>query len=87
MDKVGAMEKTNYEPTNPTDPDLVHRLTNHPPIGNTGELLDAVTQHMIWMGTFIQQYVPVGREQSLALTKLEELSMWVKAGIARNQGE
>jgi len=28
--------------------------------------------------------VPPGREQSLALTKLEEVMMWANAGIARN---
>jgi len=27
--------------------------------------------------------VPEGREQSLALTKIEEASMWANAGIAR----
>jgi hypothetical protein len=37
------------------------------------------------MGAWIEEFVPSGREQSLALTKLEEMSMWTKAGIARNQ--
>lgn len=44
--------------------DIVHRLTNHPPVGTTGA---------------------EGREKSLALTKLEELSFWSKAAVARNQ--
>jgi len=34
----------------------------------------------------IEQTVPPGREQSTALTKLEEAIMWSNAGIAR-QGE
>ena len=75
-----------HEPTQPASDELVHKLTNHPPVGETGSLLDSVTSHMLWMGRFIEEFVPHGREQSLALTKLEELSMWVKAGIARNQG-
>ncbi len=29
--------------------------------------------------------VPSGREQSVAITKLEEAMMWANAGIARNQ--
>ena len=28
--------------------------------------------------------VPAGREQSLALTKLEEAKFWASAGVARN---
>jgi len=42
----------------------------------------------------INKHVPQGREQSVALTKLEEVVLWVNAGIARepakqalNQGE
>lgn len=30
------------------------------------------------------ELVPGGREQSLALTKLEEAVMWANAGVARN---
>lgn len=33
----------------------------------------------------IAAYVPESREQSLALTKLEEVIMWANAGIARNE--
>ncbi len=33
----------------------------------------------------ITQLVPDSREQSLAITKLEECVMWANAGIARNQ--
>ncbi len=33
----------------------------------------------------IAQLVPNSREQSLAITKLEECVMWANAGVARNQ--
>jgi len=62
-----------------------HDLTNHPPVAGTGAVLDAVTATCIAMGHFLVDNVPPGREQSLALTHLEQLSMWAKAGIARNQ--
>lgn len=65
--------------------DLTHRLTNHAPVGDTGAKLDGATERFVALGKWILSNVPGGREQSLALTKLEELSMWVKAGIARNQ--
>jgi hypothetical protein len=34
--------------------------------------------------SLIVERVPGGREQALALTKLEEVVMWANAGIARN---
>lgn len=33
----------------------------------------------------VAAYTPPSREQSLALTKLEEAVMWANAGIARNE--
>ena len=32
----------------------------------------------------IEELCPAGREKSLAMTKLEEASMWANASIARN---
>lgn len=69
-----------------THDDVVHRFTNHPPVSDDlGHLLDEVTERMIVLGDFINENVPPGRERSLALTQLEQCSMWMKAGIARNQ--
>jgi hypothetical protein len=36
---------------------------------------------------YLVDYVPMGREQSLALTKLEEMVFWANAGIARKEEE
>jgi len=69
-----------------TSEEMTHRLVNHPPVNEAvSELLESVTNEMVEMAAFILVNVPEGREQSLALTKLEEMSMWIKAGIARNQ--
>ncbi len=63
-----------------------HDFTNHPPVSAAvGSKLDEVTRRMVDLGEWIVDNVPVGREQSLALTQLEQCSMWSKAGIARNQ--
>lgn len=32
---------------------------------------------------FINEHVPAGREQALAVTKIEEAMFWANAGIAR----
>lgn len=65
---------------------LDHNLTNHPPTS------DEVIGHMEHIrsvakgfGYAIMASVPESREQSLALTKLEEAVMWAIAGVARNQ--
>ena len=65
--------------------DIVHRFTNHPPQAQAGVSLDEVTRRCIEFGHWIVVNVPLGREQALALTQLEQCSMWAKAGIARNQ--
>ncbi len=36
------------------------------------------------LAQLIVELVPPGREQSLAITKLEECLFWMNAGIARN---
>jgi hypothetical protein len=78
------MNKPAY--VRPGEADLRHRLTNHPPESDeVSAALDLITEEMIGVGLVLLQYLPEGREKSLALTKLEELSMWSKAAIARNQ--
>lgn len=63
-----------------------HDLTNHPPTTVDVEAaLDEATRRFIELAEWLIDNVPYGREQAVALTKLEECSMWTKAGIARNQ--
>ena len=38
------------------------------------------------LSLMILERCPVSREQSLALTKIEEAIMWANASIARNEG-
>lgn len=65
--------------------DIEHRFTNHPPVGDTGATLDLLTQAFIAIGKVLNDRLPDGREKSLAITKLEETSMWSKAAVARHQ--
>lgn len=59
---------------------------NHPPATEeVAAVMDAATEKFLELGHWIVDNVPAGREQSTALTKLEEVSMHSKAGIARHQ--
>jgi hypothetical protein len=51
------------------------------------EIMDGVRSGALGLAQFIDEEVPRSREQSLALTKLEEVVFWANAAIARNQGE
>lgn len=62
-----------------------HDLRNHKPNHVTGHTLDEATEKFVDLAHWIIDNVPEGREQSLALTNLEQVSMWSKAGIARYQ--
>jgi len=52
-------------------------FTNRPPNGDQAVLLDRITAEMIAVAEVIAM-LPDSRFKSLALTKLEECSMWAK---------
>ena len=66
-------------------PEIEKRFTYHPP-RNEGEIktYQAMRLEGKDLATFIVENTPESREQSLALTKLEEAIMWANAAIARN---
>jgi hypothetical protein len=69
-----------------TGEDVQHRFTNHPPSSDSVETaMDDVTYKMIGLANFLAVTLPESREASLAITHLEQASMWSKAAIARNQ--
>lgn len=68
------------------DAEISHRFTHQPPTS------DAVVQrHEIvreaarQFARTVVQVVPGSREQSLAVTHIEDALMWANAGIARTQ--
>lgn len=66
---------------------LIERnLTNHPPEdGYVSSDMQAVRDAAKEFGAVIVHFSPQSREQSLALTSLEQTVMWTIAAIARNQ--
>lgn len=68
------------------DPDEVaKRFTYHPPKADQPARYTALRDSAKALATQIVEQTPASREQSLALTKLEESIMWANAAIARNE--
>lgn len=53
-------------------------FTNRPPTPDQAEILDDITKAMLVVAEMIEENLPNSRFRSLALTKLEECSMWAK---------
>lgn len=73
---------------NPIHPDqekdLDNRFTYHSPFGDLQERYARIRGKLLDMAKDIVRVTPKGREQSLALTHLEEAMFWANAAIARN---
>ena len=66
------------------DAKIENAFTYHAPRDGQPEKYQAIREKAKELAYLIQELVPPSREQSLAMTKLEECSMWANAGIARN---
>jgi hypothetical protein len=64
--------------------DLETRFTYHAPKEGQPETYKALRNKAKELAYDILNMTPPGREQSLALTKLEETVFWANAGIARH---
>ena len=67
-----------------SDYELRKRFTYVAPKEGQPELYVKIRDMAHNMAQFIVNHSPVSREQSLAITKIEEAVMWANAGIARN---
>jgi len=65
--------------------DLKKRFTYHPPKPGQPEKYVQLRDKCKELAYLIDDLCPDSREKSLALTKLEEVSMWANAAIARNE--
>lgn len=69
-----------------TQADLNKRFDYHKPSEQfTAQKHESIRNSAKILAAEIVDLVPEGREQSTALTKVEEAMMWANAGIARNQ--
>lgn len=65
--------------------DLENIYTYHAPKGDQQRRYETLRHTGKVLAKCILDLTPVSREQSLALTKLEEAIMWANASIARNE--
>lgn len=64
--------------------DIEGRFTYHAPKPGQPEKYTAIRAKAKELAEMIVELVPESREQSLALTNLEQAVMWANAGIARH---
>jgi hypothetical protein len=62
---------------------LLRDFTSHETSAAQRERMAAIRDLAWRLATEVATSVPAGREQSLALTKIEEAMFWANAGIAR----
>lgn len=67
-----------------TEETLRHRFSYHKPTGNKAVIHQEIRNGCLDLALLINTKCPDSREQSLAITKLEETMMWAMAAIARN---
>lgn len=68
-----------------SDHDLMQRFTYHSPKEGQPERYEKLREMGRLLSQYIVNHTQVSREQSLAITKIEEAIMWANAGIARNE--
>ena len=75
----------HYELTEEKHEALNNRFKHHPPTQGQPERYHELRNSGKILASIILQCVPDGREQSIALTKIEEAIFFANAGIARNE--
>lgn len=65
--------------------ELANRFTHHPPKGDQAVRYAEIRRRAGDLAAFIVSVSPPGREQALAVERLEETVMWANASIARNE--
>lgn len=64
---------------------IENNFTYHAPNGDSAKRYEEIREAGRQFALLIAGYTPISREQSLALTHLEECVMWANASIARNE--
>jgi hypothetical protein len=65
--------------------ELDNRFTYHAPKGDQTVRYQKIREKAKELAYLINELTPESREKSLSLTKLDEVSFWANASIARNE--
>lgn len=79
------MATNKYQPKTEIKRDIKHRFSYHAPKDDQGERYGTLRARGASLARHILSETPPSREQSIAMTKLEEAVMWANAAIARNE--
>lgn len=79
------MEPTEYVISDQLRQRFETDFNHHAPKGDQQRRYEALRAAGKELAYQIAAYVPQSREQSVALTKLDEVLFWANAGIARNE--
>lgn len=74
-----------YEIDQKTQEDLNNRFRYHAPKSNQPERYVAIRDKAKELAELVVSLTPKSREQSVALTQIEDAAMWANAAIARNE--
>lgn len=67
------------------NPITENKFKYHAPKGNQAERYEALRNKAKELAHMIDELCPNSREKSIAMTNLEQASMWANASIARNE--
>jgi hypothetical protein len=67
-----------------TEKDLANRFMYHPPKDGQAATYEAIRDYAHDFARYLVEVTPESREQSLAITHLEEAVFWANASIARS---
>lgn len=65
--------------------ELEIRFTYHPPTAEQAQRMQIIRDLCKNLAVEVELMTPASREQSLAFTAIEEVSMWANAAIARRE--
>lgn len=65
--------------------ELETRFTYHAPKGDQPQKYELIRASARQLAELVEQLCPEGREKALAMTNIEQASMWANAAIARRE--
>lgn len=80
-----SITKETIKPKDYINPQLENNFKYHAPKAGQPEKYEALRNKAKELAHMIDELCPNSREKSLAMTNLEQASMWANAAIARNE--